>query len=65
MINKIEIKPGLCNGCKACEGQCPIENAIIIYQDESGLTEAKVNSDFCAGCGRCIGVCSRKVISFA
>ena len=44
-------RPELCNGCGACEAECPV-SAI-----SEGNGKYEINADTCIECGACAGVC--------
>jgi ferredoxin len=54
---KAVVDAGLCVGCEACVGTCPVE-AITV---DGG--KAKVSADTCIECGSCVSTCPVSAIS--
>ncbi len=49
---------GLCMGCGACEGVCPVDGAIQIRRDKRrGIYLPHVDGERCTACGLCLQVC--------
>jgi electron transport complex protein RnfB len=48
---RAEVDGGLCAGCGACAGRCPMAAVSV------GGEKAAVNIDRCIGCGLCVTVC--------
>lgn len=46
----------LCCGCGACRVICPV-SAITVEENENGFFSAKVNTEKCVSCSKCLTVC--------
>lgn len=56
MKDNIEKLIGYCSGCGSCSNICPVK-AIKYELNEEGFWSAKVDTEKCINCGKCIKVC--------
>ncbi|MDR2175264.1 MAG: 4Fe-4S binding protein [Synergistaceae bacterium] len=54
---KAVVDSGVCVGCEACVGTCPVE---AIAMDNG---KAKVGADTCIECGSCVSACPAGAIA--